>query len=646
LADGAGCFADEAISNSVWFSFQGDGNPYRISSTQCNATNYIQGGDTQFALYSGACGALTATPNGCNEDAATAGGGNFFAEITFETVAGTTYYLLVDGWQASSGEFCLEVAPPAQEITECEAGTMLTIGAVEVMGPDETFTIAAEGVIVPNSPTQGQFAWYFNNANTGGTGGLGGAFWLTSGSADTVMYNRDLNGILSSNGFPIMAGTWEVTTRVWSDATTTRDSMPCDTGEGALTILFDPPPIVEECIAGTLTTTDTVFVDDDNPTFTITSIDRTIPFDGTVAGGYTWFFYPGEDGAGALGGAFSFGGITAESSSYDNDLNGVLSANGFPPFGGTWYVKGQTSTDGTNISTLSNTSCDLTADSLTVVFEPLDPGPCDAGSFVSTETQIVCPGGQVGVALVSGTDSIPLGGGLGWLFDNSVSGGTGGVPGGTLLLNGSSPVAYDNDLNGILSSNGFAPLEGAFVLRSVMYTNPNDASGSICSVSTDSILVLFGDVVDLQIIEEGLVLTAFPGVNFMDYTYAWSTGADTQVITVDALGEYSVTITDGLGCETTASTTLVSTNEADIINNLSVSPNPTSGLINVALDLPAASEVQLSVIDITGKEVINLAPVTFASRNFEVNLQDQAAGLYLLRFRIGNEMVTRRVVKN
>ena len=583
--------------------------------------------------------------NGCNEDGPGAGPGNFFAEVTIQTVAGTTYWLMVDGFNASSGEFCLEVGPPAGPVTDCEAGTLLTTGVVQVNGPVETFTVAAEGVIVPDSPTQGQLAWFFDNTGNDGSGGLGGPFWLNVGNADTMTYTSDLNGILSTNSFPIMAGTWTVTTRVWNDATTTTTTDPCDMGDEVLTVIFDAAPIITDCDAGTLVTNDTAFVDDMNPTFTVTVMDRIIP-NSPTQGGYTWFFTPGPDGTGALGGAFSFGIIAGESSTFDDDLNGVLSGAGFPPFGGTWFVFGQTSTDGTDVNTAGATVCDVTTDSLTVIFPALDPGPCDAGSFVSNETQIVCVGGQVGIALEAGTDSIPVGGALGYLFDNTVSGGTGGVPGGTLLTNVTSPAGFDNDLNGILSGANFPPLEGAFVIRSVSYSNLADPVGSICSTSTDSILVIFGEIVDLQIIEDGDDLTAFPGPNFLDFTYLWNTGETTQTITPMGGNVFSVTITDGLGCETEAETQLVNTNEADIVNNLSVAPNPTSGLLNIALDLPSAQEVQLSVIDITGKEVMNLAPVTFSNRNFEVNIQDQAEGIYLLRFRIGKDVVTRRVVKN
>ncbi len=635
LANGASCFFEGQINNTVWVSFVGDGNQYDIKSVQCNATNYITNGDTQFALYTGDCAGLTPVTDGCNEDGPGAANGNFFAQVTVSTVAGTTYYLMIDGYAdangSATGEFCLEITP-FNVNTVCDAGSMTTTGAVQVNGTTETFDLLVEGFSIPNSPDQGGLYWLFLPSPDAGGGPFAGGGW-GRGTSGSDTFTSTINGTVEA-----MTGTWEVYAR----ATNTLDlNDVCDVTENFLTVLFDATPIVEECIAGTLTTNDTAFVDDVNTTFTITSIDRTIPFDGTVSGGYSWFFYPGPDGTGS--GAFSFGIIGSESSTYTADLNGVLDND----LGGTWFVKGQMSSNAsdigdTPIGNAAATVCDVTTDSLTIIFPALDPGPCDAGSFVTTETQIVCPGDQVGVALQAGTDSIPLGGTLGWSFDNSVTGGTGGAVGGTLLTNVSSPAAYDNDLNGILSDNGLSRLEGAFVLRSAVL----DAAGAVCSISSDSILVLFGDVVeDLQIIEDGLELTAFPGIDFMDFTYAWSTGEDTQVITVDASGDYTVTITDGIGCTTEATTTLVSTNEAEIVNSLSVSPNPTSGLLNVALDLPASQEVQLSLIDITGKEVMNLAPVTFTSRNFEVDLQDQAAGLYLLRFRIGNDVVTRRIVK-
>jgi len=638
VANGAGCFAEGGvfnggvIDNSVWFSFVGDGSTFQISSVECTATNYITNGDTQFALYTGGCGSLTPVINGCNEDAPTAMPGNFFAQINVETIAGTTYHLLVDGFAdangASTGEFCIEVAPTTIN-TGCDAGELTTIGAVQVMGTTETFDIAAENFSIP---TAGVHWWLF----LPGPDGAGGQFSGAPFASPTATGMDTFDATLNDPTDPPLTGTWEV----FSYVTATGDiNDECSRSDEFLTVLFDPTPPITECFAGTLTTTDTVIVDDMNPTFTITAIDRLVP-NTPMNGGYSWSFIPGPDGTGS--GPFSFGLIPTGNSTFTADLNGVLPND----LGGTWFIFGQTSTDGTSITTAAATVCDVTTDSLTVIFPTLDPGPCDAGSFVSNETQIVCVDGQFGLALEAGTDSIPLGGALGWLFDNTDTGGTGGVPGGTLLTNATSPAAFDNDLNGILSGAGFAPLEGAFVVRSVSYSSVADPGGSICSISTDSILVIFGEVVDLQILEDGNDLTAFPGPNFLDFTYLWNTGETTQTISPGGGNNFSVTATDGLGCETVAEFQLVNTNEADIVNNLSVAPNPTSGLLNIALDLPSSQEVQLSVLDITGKEIMNLAPVTFSNRNFEVDIQDQAEGIYLLRFRIGNDVVTRRVVKN
>ncbi len=753
------CFgeATPSVENSIWFTFVGDGNPYTITTNDCGSSNYIAGADAQIATYSGTCGGLSPVANGCNEDGPGASPGNWFSEVTFETVSGTTYYMLVDGFQAASGEFCLVVAP-GNLITECEAGTMLTTGVVQVMGPTETFTLEAEGIVIPNSPTQGQLAWYFDNTNTDGSGALGGPFWLPVGTADEVMYNRDLNGALTNGGFPPFAGTWEVTTRVWSDATTTTTTQPCDTGDGMLTVLFDAAPIVTECEAGELTTTGAVQVIGDIETFTV-AVDTAIVPNSPTQGQFAWYFdNSNTDGSGALGGPFWINTATTAPVTWNRDLNGTLSNNGFPVLAGTWEVSSRVWSD--ESATQTSEPCDTSAAVLTVLFDPIeeitacnagvltstapvdvpvggtfslvvnndtvpntptegsygyfltpinggsgglggefiiftnsatnvydnslsgilanDPPlagewvfrgtvfadvadpfntvcsqttdslivnfeaeefPCAAGSFFTTETQIVCAGEQATIGVMNNTDSIPQGGGFGWIVDDA-PGGT-GLGGAILLIDAPTIAAYNNTLGGASGT-----LEGAFSFRSAVYTNNNDPVGTICAISTDSVLVIYGEDVDLQIIEDGLELTAFPGVNFMDFTYAWSTGDDTQVITVASSGDYSVTITDGIGCTTEASTVIVSTNEAAIVNNLSVSPNPTSGLLNIALDLPASKEVQLSVIDITGKEVMNLAPVTFTSRNFEVDLQDQAAGLYLLRFRIGDEVVTRRVVKN
>jgi hypothetical protein len=118
-----------SVDNNVWFTFQGDGTPYRVLSNDCNGTlgdDYIFEGDTQFALYSGECGSLV--PVACNEDSEDAGQGNYFAELEFETQEGVTYYLMVDGFDWTDlggapavGSFCLQVTQMVVNIDEPSA---------------------------------------------------------------------------------------------------------------------------------------------------------------------------------------------------------------------------------------------------------------------------------------------------------------------------------------------------------------------------------------------------------------------------------------------------------------------------------------------------------------------------------------------
>ncbi len=132
LTTGYACFgepngggATPSLENTVWFKFNGDGNAYLIETAQCNATaaNYINDGDTQIAIYEGAnCGVLT--PVLCNEDGPSATATLYPAGDTLQTVAGKTYFMMVDGFAfngaISDGEFCVtakRMAPTPRAVT-------------------------------------------------------------------------------------------------------------------------------------------------------------------------------------------------------------------------------------------------------------------------------------------------------------------------------------------------------------------------------------------------------------------------------------------------------------------------------------------------------------------------------------------------
>lgn len=99
-------FQSDPLQHTVWYTFTGDGNRYRIRTVQGTATQYIQDGDTQAAVFTGDCTA----PNfiGCLEDE-DPNTGKFNIAFEINTVPGQHYLMLVDGYGGFQGEYCIEV---------------------------------------------------------------------------------------------------------------------------------------------------------------------------------------------------------------------------------------------------------------------------------------------------------------------------------------------------------------------------------------------------------------------------------------------------------------------------------------------------------------------------------------------------------
>jgi hypothetical protein len=111
-------FQLDPLQGTQFYTFVGDGNRYSITSVDCGASPIVEG-DTQFALYSGDCGSLT--PVACNDDIS---GTDLHSSITFLTVPGTTYYLMVDSYTGEDGTYCLDILQVGN-IT-CAQGTIGT----------------------------------------------------------------------------------------------------------------------------------------------------------------------------------------------------------------------------------------------------------------------------------------------------------------------------------------------------------------------------------------------------------------------------------------------------------------------------------------------------------------------------------------
>ena len=271
---------------------------------------------------------------------------------------------------------------------------------------------------------------------------------------------------------------------------------------------------------------------------------------------------------------------------------------------------------------------------------------CEAGTLTTTGSISLCSDDATFDVEATGVE-IPSNGQHGWLFDNN-TGGTGALDGPFILLNTADTATYNSDLNGILSSNGLPVFAGRWVVKSVTYSDPSDAFGTVCSVSNDSLVVAFaseGPTIDMvQNNSDGSATVVVSG-GLPPYSYLWSDPdmqTDSTAVNLDA-DTYTVTVTDANGCTATGSTTVTATYRIEELKELTLLPNPTSGIFQVQLTLTTPQPVRIHVLDITGRQVYR-SEVQSGSSNFEFDMSTHPPGVYLLKIAIGNEILTRRLV--
>ncbi len=129
-------------------------------------------------------------------------------------------------------------------------------------------------------------------------------------------------------------------------------------------------------------------------------------------------------------------------------------------------------------------------------------------------------------------------------------------------------------------------------------------------------------------------ITAIPSGGTPDYRYLWSTGETTQ--TVQLLpGTYSVTIVDGNNCS--ASKVFVVTNvlEPDIVESVSLAPNPTSGQTTLNIQMRQTRAVSLELYDQQGRllEQTNLGRIKRLET--QIDLSAYPGQVYYLRLQSG-----------
>lgn len=158
-----------SMSNDVWYSYTASCTGTATVSLCHVTTNF----DTLLAAWSGSCGCLSEIA--CNDDAACATPGGK-STVTFSSMAGTTYYISVGGFDGGAGNFgmiisCVNGPSLTPPNDTCGSATSITEG-VMTAGTSANATTGGGGC--PGDPTgscsvMSNDVWYVFTASCTGT---------------------------------------------------------------------------------------------------------------------------------------------------------------------------------------------------------------------------------------------------------------------------------------------------------------------------------------------------------------------------------------------------------------------------------------------------------------------------------------------
>lgn len=93
--------------------------------------------------------------------------------------------------------------------------------------------------------------------------------------------------------------------------------------------------------------------------------------------------------------------------------------------------------------------------------------------------------------------------------------------------------------------------------------------------------------------------------------------------------------------------TLGVSNDCHAMEGFKVYPNPVSDKLTISCQVKEAATVGLSIYNMTGQlmERVHVGLKSAGEQRFELNIADYKPGVYFCRVQIGNEMVTRKIIK-
>ncbi len=128
------------------------------------------------------------------------------------------------------------------------------------------------------------------------------------------------------------------------------------------------------------------------------------------------------------------------------------------------------------------------------------------------------------------------------------------------------------------------------------------------------------------------------------YIFEWSNGSEDQnLIGVPDVPNYEVTVSDPTGCTDSFVISNVSTTDPASVKSLTLTPNPTTGLLNLNMTLEKSANVQVEVFNALGQLIETIQAGNTASLSRNIDLSSAATGLYTVRITMDNDTAVRRI---
>ncbi len=148
---------------------------------------------------------------------------------------------------------------------------------------------------------------------------------------------------------------------------------------------------------------------------------------------------------------------------------------------------------------------------------------------------------------------------------------------------------------------------------------------------------------------DGTVAVTEPGTTpgFPPYSYEWSNGETTPGLTDVPSGDYSLTVSDKIGCTQTFDVTVgavTGVSEIETLTGISLTPNPASTLSVLDVQFSKAVDMRLDVVNVAGKVMYATAVNNTLGGQYNLDLASYPDGIYFVKISVGEQANVKRLM--